>query len=278
MLIGPKQINTEFGKQIWKPAVVDMVAIVAPRVFRRLVRKMRVLNETGHADTEVRNLVAFACKGINMARVMVVVTGSGGAAQSGRVYREVPDWSFAWSLETVDRLVIVSIAAEDRYPTDNMHLCSGWVDVQERDREDRCGPYRSHHGQLQRWSRMAEMRPRFGGDSPRIDYRDWREGLVGLAAHQACHIDQYNHHIRSSDEDAERFAATRVIAYRAAVAETQSAARSREPITPDIASTKPASRTVVRPVSETPASSEAGIQALLRKLQSKCFASAQSPT
>jgi hypothetical protein len=187
---------------------------------------MRIVNETGHADAEVRNLVKFGCRGVDMTRIMVVIQGSGGATQCGRVFQDTPDCSPAALMETVDRLVVVNIAAEDRYPMHNMRPGWDWVDVQERDPADRGGRYLEADGQLYRWTYGAEMRPRHGWNSPRIDFRTWREGLIGVVAHQARHIYQYCHHKRSSDEDAERFAAARIDAYRAALATANANAKS----------------------------------------------------
>jgi hypothetical protein len=42
--------------------------------------------------------------------------------------------------------------------------------------------------------------------APWITTYDWREGLVALAAHEACHVRQFQHDLRRSEVEAERWA------------------------------------------------------------------------
>jgi hypothetical protein len=46
--------------------------------------------------------------------------------------------------------------------------------------------------------------------APWITVRDWRERLVALAAHEACHVRQFREGLRRSEVEAERWAAHRL--------------------------------------------------------------------
>jgi len=50
--------------------------------------------------------------------------------------------------------------------------------------------------------------------APWITVRDWRERLVALVAHEACHVRQFREGLRRSEVEAERWAATRLEVWR----------------------------------------------------------------
>jgi hypothetical protein len=51
--------------------------------------------------------------------------------------------------------------------------------------------------------------------APWITVRDWRERLVALVAHEACHVRQFRDGLRRSEVEAERWAASTLNAWRA---------------------------------------------------------------
>ncbi len=51
--------------------------------------------------------------------------------------------------------------------------------------------------------------------APWITVRDWRERLVALVAHEACHVRQFREGLRRSEVEAERWAAGALDAWRA---------------------------------------------------------------
>lgn len=56
--------------------------------------------------------------------------------------------------------------------------------------------------------------------APWITVGDWRERLLALAAHEACHVRQFRHGLRRSEVEAERWAAARLEAWRAGESES----------------------------------------------------------
>src|SRR5207244_13007923 len=52
--------------------------------------------------------------------------------------------------------------------------------------------------------------------APWITVRDWRERLVALVAHEACHVRQFREGLRRSEVEAERWAAARLESWRGA--------------------------------------------------------------
>ena len=50
--------------------------------------------------------------------------------------------------------------------------------------------------------------------APWITVEDWRERLLALAAHEACHVRQFRHGLRRSEVEAERWAAGRLDLWR----------------------------------------------------------------
>lgn len=50
--------------------------------------------------------------------------------------------------------------------------------------------------------------------APTYEMRDWREGIVAVAAHEARHIYQYKFNKRRSEIDAERWAVKKLEEYR----------------------------------------------------------------
>jgi hypothetical protein len=140
-----------------------------------------IRNTSRYLDDEVRKLVQFATRGIDMNRVCVNVKGGHGL--SARAYDGVPSISNA--PRRARYLVTIKVGNDVRFP------------VGPRNRNgktpDQVGP-----------------RNRF----PFFTYADWREWLVSAAAHEAWHIHQYRHGERRSEVDCERFAQNALVRYR----------------------------------------------------------------
>jgi hypothetical protein len=140
-----------------------------------------VRNTSKYPDHEVRELVAFATRGVNMSRVCVNVKG--GRGLGGRAYMGVPAISNA--PPTAQYLMTVKLGNGVAFPL---------------------GP-RNYNGQA-----PHEVGPR--NRFPFFTYADWREWLVHTAAHEARHIHQYRHGIRRSEVDCEWFAEKALTRYR----------------------------------------------------------------
>jgi hypothetical protein len=140
-----------------------------------------IRNTSRHLDDEVRMLVQFATRGIDMSRVCVNVKGGHGLR--ARAYDGVPSISNA--PRTARYLVTIKIGTGVTFPV---------------------GPY-NRNGQT---PDQVGPRNRF----PFFIYADWREWLVSAAAHEAFHIHQYRNGKRRSEVDCERFAEDVLNRYR----------------------------------------------------------------
>jgi hypothetical protein len=140
-----------------------------------------IRNTSRHPDDEVRRLVQFATRGVDMHRVCVNVKG--GRGLSARAYDGVPSISNA--PRGARYLVTIKIGNGVSFP------------VGPKNRNgmgpDEVGP-----------------RNRF----PFFTYADWREWLVSAAAHEARHIHQYRHREPRSELDCEGFAEEALNRYR----------------------------------------------------------------
>jgi hypothetical protein len=140
-----------------------------------------IRNTSKHPDDEVRKLVQFATRGVDMNRVCVNVKGGHGL--SARAYDGVPSISNA--PRSARYLVTIKVGNGVRFPV-GPHNRNGKT-------PDEVGP-----------------RNRF----PFFSYADWSEWLVSAAAHEAWHIHQYRHGKRRSEVDCERFAEKALNRYR----------------------------------------------------------------
>jgi hypothetical protein len=143
---------------------------------------MRLKNTSRYPEDEVRQLVAFGMRGVNTAGLAVNVKNAQNCAYRGRAYERVPLLSSRVTCSTVRRLVTIGLGEPERFPVSNFD------------------PRKQHA---------------YGGKrSPLIEYRDWREALVAVAAHEARHIQQFQRNRPRSEVDAERFAAKALDHYR----------------------------------------------------------------
>ena len=138
---------------------------------------MRLKNTSRYPEAEVRALVEFACRGVDMTGVQVNVKNSR-QAYRGRAYNGVPSVSPASRLQTVSRLVVVAVGQDQQFPVVNYYS-----------------------------TKLKRV--------PRVELQNWREALVKVAAHEARHVHQYRHDKPRSEVDAEKWAVRRLEEYRA---------------------------------------------------------------
>lgn len=142
---------------------------------------MWVRNTSSYDTEEVKRLVAFATRGVNMTRVCVNVKGSAQRRWAGRAYGYIPSYSNA--PRTAKYLISLRFGE--------------WT-----------GPIPDHdyHG------RSPEQKPdsRF----PFLRFDTWQEMIIGLAAHEAQHVHQFRHGKRRSEVRCERFAARALARWR----------------------------------------------------------------
>jgi hypothetical protein len=134
-----------------------------------------IRNTSKYPPDRVRELVKWAVSPIDMRGVCVNVKGSG-SAFGGMAYDYIPSISNA--PKSCERLVTLRVGTPDRFPLMN-HRYPGKSD-------------------------------RF----PTYDLRTWEEALVFIAAHEACHIEQYRENKSRSELRCETFALGRLKAWR----------------------------------------------------------------
>jgi hypothetical protein len=200
---------------------------------------MFLRNTSRYPDAEVRQLLAYAADGFDLRRVAVNLKNSK-HAYAGMAYEKVPRIA---NVAASANLVTLRIGAPEKFPADNVRRTIRWVDLPYEDIPDRgfvedvLGiPYETpeYHAwwrehriwtcvrrgvQVNRVQRMVrEQHPYGGKGSPLIEMHDWREGLVALAAHEFCHVHQFQNNLPQSEVQAEKAAEKRLIAYRRNIA------------------------------------------------------------
>lgn len=186
---------------------------------------VRIRNTSNYPDSEVRELVTFAMKGIDTTGVLVNVKNSKHSYR-GMAYHGIPSMSPAARMSTVDRLITIGIGTPDRFPVDNMVTKLRWTPWQDADEPDPDG-VGSSWAHASRWHYVGgrenvqqvrfgqPIRHPYGGKrSPHIEMVDWREALVAVAAHEARHHYQMAHRKPCSEVDAERHAAKVLARFR----------------------------------------------------------------
>lgn len=188
---------------------------------------MFLRNTSSHPDDEVKALVNFAAEPYDLRHVCVNVKGSRHAYR-GRAYSQVPrDYSNA--PRTAKRLVVIAIGTADKFaePKSNVYARHSWKRITEEEFE---ASIRNGDGRMvrdrdiwvagleqtifERWTKVSEAKPYGGMKSPVIVYHDWREALVGIAAHEFHHIRQFQNKARCVEAYCERAAAEALARYR----------------------------------------------------------------
>lgn len=135
---------------------------------------MKLKSTSHYPMDEVRELLAFAAKGISTKHVAVHVRNTR-HPYYGRAYWGVPSISSAYKT-SAQYLVTIRIGKPDRFPLD-------------------C-----------KYPRLKT--------APEYTMQDWKEAMVMVAAHEFRHIHQYRQRKPRSEIDAEKWAFKRLLAYR----------------------------------------------------------------
>lgn len=201
---------------------------------------MYLKNTSRYPTDEVEVLLAYAADGFDLTAVAAHVKNSQ-HAYAGMAYPSVPRFARRNAHASARMLVTLRLGAPGKFPADNLRTTQRWVD-EHHDDVPECGfvenvlgleygspEYREwwrthriwtcHRGgvQVNRVQRLETRRGPYGGrGSPLIEMRDWREGLVALAAHEFTHIHQFQNNLRRSEVHAEQSAARRLERYRSA--------------------------------------------------------------
>lgn len=147
---------------------------------------MVLRNTSAYPTDEVRELIEFATRDVDMTRVCINVKNMGrGSGWGGCAYDRVPEISNAPA--SAAYLITMRIA-----PPRRLELPRGPLNYNHR------GPH--------------EVGPR--NRFPFFTIRTWQEVVVRLAAHESRHIHQYRHQRPRSEIECERFAERALELYR----------------------------------------------------------------
>lgn len=180
---------------------------------------MLLTNTSRYPDDEIRALVAFGMDGIDHSTLAVRVKNSR-RAYRGRAYDGIPPLSPLRDDPALKRLVTLGIGAPSEFPCTNAVTTARWLQLPPgidrrslgRGEVRRARRATSRSG----YERRVVRTHGYGGvRSPIVEFRDWREALVAVSAHEARHIWQYQTDARRSEVDAEHHAAARLEAFRA---------------------------------------------------------------
>ena len=185
----------------------------------RSVISMLLTNTSRYADDEIQALVEFGMHGIDHDALAVRVKNSR-RAYRGRAYDGIPALSPFRDVPAAKRLVTLGIGAPGQFPCTNAVTTARWlqlapgIDARSLGRGEVRRARRP--GSRSGYERRVVRTHGYGGvRSPIVEFRDWREALVAISAHEARHIWQYQTDARRSEVDAELHAARRLAAFRA---------------------------------------------------------------
>lgn len=179
---------------------------------------MLLTNTSRYSDHEVRALVEFGMAETNHSGLAVRVRNSQ-RAYRGRAYDGVPPLSPLASDPSVVRLVTLGLGAPDHFPCSTAMTSARWLRLPP-EIDPRSLP-RGHVRRTRRKGARYEFERRvvrthgYGGvRAPIVEYRDWQEALVAVAAHEARHIWQYQHERPRSEVAAEVYGSGRLAQFR----------------------------------------------------------------
>jgi hypothetical protein len=177
---------------------------------------MKLSNTSRYPDADVALLVEFGMAAIDHTRLAVNIRNSS-RAYRGRAYEGIPRVSARAHDPEVDRLVTIGIGSPRHFPCDNVEIKVRWVPLKPADDQTMAvlRRRRDRLGRLRIERRVIEQHGYGGKHSPVLEFHDWREALVAVAAHEARHIWQYQTDAPRSEVDAEQAAGRRLAEFRA---------------------------------------------------------------
>lgn len=175
---------------------------------------MKLKSTSRYPIEEIRRLVLFGFGDIDHKNVAVNVKNSR-YAYAGRCYFVVP----CMSPVEADHLVVIRIGSPDKFPADNMVESVSWKRLKPGDKYENLqvrSKMKRIGGVEERWfeKRTTTKHPYGGKSSPLVEFADWKESMVGLAAHEAMHLQQFRSDSPKSEVECERYALARLKAYR----------------------------------------------------------------
>lgn len=165
---------------------------------------MFISNQSSYPDAEVFRLVRYAFRGIRTTELGIQVKAARrGSSVHGYTHPRVPRTApMAWH-KSVTRFVMLAIGPPSAFPADNLILTNtkkrtvplakdreSWDALIASLGEDE-RVWRVDYARQKVTIVTQKMIPYGGQKSPLIEQRDWQEGLIALAAHEARHVWQF---------------------------------------------------------------------------------------
>ena len=165
----------------------------------------------------VNSLVTFATEEVDTDGVVFNVKNSK-RAYAGRAYYGIPPIS-PFSRDPQHKyLVVLRLGDPSHFPIDNMVTRTRWKVITEDEYYDtQCRTSKTYKrdGSVVYTRAQTVTHPYGGMTSPFIVLKNWQEGLVYLASHEARHIHQFKNDLPRSEVDCEKFAHDTLMRYRA---------------------------------------------------------------
>lgn len=184
-------------------------------------------NTSGYSDTLVRNLVLFGAKDIDLSQTAVWVKKSK-HPYAGVAYPAIPPMS-SWLHGSGARyLIVIRVGRPNQFPVNNLRTSIRWLPFETSPQEVQRLLGRTKGTLTDRYVNnginpatgkmqygIATTAP-YGGVL--IECRDWREGIMSVAAHEARHVYQFQNGLlrkgKGRELDAQTFTAQRLADYR----------------------------------------------------------------
>lgn len=183
---------------------------------------MELNNTSDYTDGNVNRLVGLAAElsRADLTKVHVNIKNCHKGAFAGRAYKSVPNVSNA--SDDAEHLVIVRIGSNRYFPTDNMTSSRRWKKVSNAAYNKAKNKYgfrscsQTIDGKRSSWweKEVIKKHPYGGKSSPFIQYKNWQEGLVAVAAHEFHHVYQFQNNLPCSEVECEKAALLALEAYR----------------------------------------------------------------
>jgi hypothetical protein len=186
---------------------------------------MHFNNASSHPTPEVRRLIDLAAEPYDLRGVCVYVQDTP-RTYRGLAYRNIPHnlhRKFPGVMAGYAVMIAVGAAAKYRTSVSNLRVVHRWVRVTAEEYAAlpagiaTRGSMTWVNGSQEHWmeKRIERTVPYGGLKAPVVIFNDWMEAMVGVAAHEFHHIQQFRLKVKPREWYCERAAAEALTRYRA---------------------------------------------------------------
>jgi hypothetical protein len=179
---------------------------------------MWIRNTSKYPTPIVRDLVHFSAEHATDVRAIQINIKNSLHAFRGRAYSGIP--SIARAHRHARYLITIGIGSPEKFPTDNLFSRGYWRPLKpgETPPDRPADQFCMRNGTLHVWT--IRTTPYGGKHAPFITYADWREGLIGVAAHEFTHINQFRYQKPHTEHECEFGSQRALKAWRSAMMRT----------------------------------------------------------